>query len=150
MIGNNEAPAQPLPRDSIELVASAFEAWNRGDIERFADHMAEDVAWLELSGRPEAGDSERRGRDRLRQSLESLFESWESYSLEVERLHEAGGRIVAVVREVARGRASGLEIDGRWGYLITVGDGRIARVEAYRDPGLALRAAGIPEHEIGA
>jgi uncharacterized protein len=133
----------------IELVKSAFDAWNRGDIEAFAEHLAEDVAWVEVSGRPEGDASERLGRDRLRQSLESLFEAWESYRLELERICEVGDRVVAVVREVARGRASGLEVDGRWGYLVTVGEGQIVRIEAYRDAALALRTAGLGESGIG-
>ena len=129
--------------DNIQLVESAFNAWNRGDVDAFADHTAEDVAWVEVSGRPEGGTAERLGRDRLRNSLKSLFEVWESYHLEVERMEDLGDRVVAIVREVARGRASGVQVDGRWGYVITVQNGRFARVEAYRDADTALETAGL-------
>ena len=129
---------------SRELVESAFAAWNRGDIDAFAGHVAEDVAWLEVSGRPESGgDLERFGRERMRESLRSLFDAWESYDLDVERIYDLGDRIVAIVREVARGRASGLEVDSRWGYVVTVEGGEIVRVEAYRDADHALRVTGL-------
>jgi ketosteroid isomerase-like protein len=131
-----------MSKDNVELVKSAFDAWNRGEIEAFAEHAAEDVAWLEVSGRPEGGFSERLGRDRMRQSLETLFEAWESYHIEVERIEDVGDRVVAIVREVARGRASGMEIEGRWGYLITLEDRQIVRIEAYRDAAVALQKAG--------
>jgi uncharacterized protein len=130
-----------VPRDSIALIESAFEAWNRGDITAFADHTAEDVVWVEVSGRPEGHAGERHGRDRMRRSLEGLFEAWESYSLELERVEPAGNSVLALVRERARGRTSGVEVDSRWGYLITVANGEITRVEAYRDPERAVRAA---------
>jgi uncharacterized protein len=139
-----------LPPEDVELVGSAFDAWNRGDIDSFADHVAEDIAWLEVSGRPEGAPTERLGRDRMRQSLESLFDVWESYRIEVERIDQIGERVLAIVREVARGRASGVEIDGRWGYLITVEDGLIVRIEAYRDADHALQLAGLGESGIGA
>jgi uncharacterized protein len=139
-----------VPPEKVELVRSAFDAWNRGEIDRFAGHVSEDVAWLEVSGRPESGTSESFGRDRLRRSLESLFDAWESYRLEVERIDDVGDRVLAIVREVARGRSSGVEIDSRWGYLITVEDGEMVRVEAYRDAGQAVRAAGLGESGIGA
>jgi hypothetical protein len=42
--------------DKRTLVESALRAWNRGDLDAFAMHVSEDVAWLEVSGRPE-GDS---------------------------------------------------------------------------------------------
>jgi ketosteroid isomerase-like protein len=131
-----------MSQDNVELVKSAFDAWNRGEIEAFAEHAAEDVAWLEVSGRPEGGFSERLGRDRMRQSLETLFEAWESYHIELERIEDVGDRVVAIVREVARGRASGMEIEGRWGYLITLEDRQIVRIEAYRDAAVALQKAG--------
>jgi uncharacterized protein len=135
---------------NVELVRSAFDAWNRGQAEAFTHHMAEDVAWLEVSGRPEGPVTERRGRDRLRRGLESLFDAWETYRIEVERLDEVDDRVVAVVREVGRGRASGVEVDGRWGYLITVEDGEIVRVEAYREARQALELAGLGEAPTGA
>jgi ketosteroid isomerase-like protein len=132
-----------MSEQNIELVRSAFHAWNRRDLDAFAAHAAEDVAWVEVSGRPEGPDTERLGRDRMRQALGSLFEVWDSYQLEVERIQDVGGRVVAVVREVGRGRASGVEVDGLWGYLITVEDGQIVRIEAYRDASLALQEAGL-------
>jgi uncharacterized protein len=130
-----------LPWDSVALIESAFAAWNRGDIAGFADHTSEDVVWVEVSGRPEGPGGERHGRDRLRRSLEELFEAWDSYSLELEHVEAAGNRVLALVREMARGRTSGVEVDSRWGYLITVADGEMTRVEAYRDPDQAVEAA---------
>jgi ketosteroid isomerase-like protein len=138
-----------MSQENIELVQSALDAWNRGEFEAFADQVAEDVAWLEVSGRPEGEPSERLGRDRLQQSLESLFEAWESYRVEIDWISEVEDRVVAVVREVAGGRASGVEIDGRWGYLITVENGQLVRIEAYRDAALALRMAGVRESGVG-
>jgi uncharacterized protein len=132
-----------VSQTNIELVQSAFDAWNRRDLEAFAGHAAEDVAWVEVAGRPEGVPTERLGRDRMRRSLEALFDVWDSYHVEVERIEEAGDRVVAVVREVGRGRASGVEIDGRWGYLITVQMGYIVRIEAYRDAAVALGLAGL-------
>jgi ketosteroid isomerase-like protein len=138
-----------MRNENVALVESAFEAWNRGDLDTFAGHAAEDVAWLEVSGRPEGGASERVGRARMREGLGSLFDAFESYRLDVEQLHDLGDRVVAIVREVARGRASGVEVDGRWGYLITVRDGAMTRIEAYRDAAVALEAAGLGAENDG-
>jgi uncharacterized protein (TIGR02246 family) len=134
-----------VSKENLELVQSAFEAWNRGDLEGFAEHAAEDVAWVEVTGRPDALASERRGRAQMREGLGALFDAFESYHLDLRELHDLGDRVVAIVREVARGRASGVEIDGRWGYVISVRDGEMVRIEAYRDPDLALEATGLGE-----
>jgi ketosteroid isomerase-like protein len=131
-----------VPPEDVELVRSAFETWNRGEIDAFVDYTSEDVAWLEVSGRPEGGATERLGRERLREGLKSLFDAWESYYIDAERIEQVGDRILAIVREIARGRASGVEVDGLWGYLITVENGELVRIEAYRDADMALQAAG--------
>lgn len=128
----------------VEVVEAAFAAWNRGEARAFATLADRDIVWLEVSGRPEGDGAELHGRERLRRSLESLFDAWESYRLEVERIEALeDGRVLAIVREFARGRASGAEVDSRWGYLATVTDGAISRVEAYRDPDLALARAQV-------
>jgi ketosteroid isomerase-like protein len=133
-----------MAQESIELVESAFAAWNRREVRAFAELTSEDVTWLEVSGRPEGDGAELHGRERMRRSLESLFEAWESYRIDVERLEAVDDRVLALVREIAKGRASGVEVDSRWGYLITVEDGRITRVEAYRDADQAVQAAAQP------
>jgi ketosteroid isomerase-like protein len=138
------------PKLTRGLIESAFAAWNRGDIDGFLDHATEDIAWVEVAGRPESSSGARHGRDRLRRGLRELFDAWESYRLDVERIEVAGDRALALVREVGRGRSSGLEIDSRWGYIVTVADGKLARVEAYRDPDAALAAwAGITHQPRG-
>jgi ketosteroid isomerase-like protein len=38
-----------------------------------------------------------------------------------------------------------VEVDSRWGYVLTVERGQIVRVEAYRDADRALQVAGLSE-----
>jgi uncharacterized protein len=147
--GGRAASLGRVSDENVELVESAFKAWNGGDLDTFASHAAEDVAWVEVTGRPDAVATERVGRARMREGLGSLFDAFESYRLDVEQLHDLGDRVVAIVREVARGRASGVEVDGRWGYLITVRDGEMTRIEAYRDAAVALEAAGLGAENNG-
>lgn len=92
------------------------------------------TGWLETVG------SVVQGRDQLVERLSALLDSWAVYRLEPERVEQVGDRVLTVVREVARGRSSGLSLDSRWGYVLTVRAGAIARVEAYRDPEDAIAA----------
>jgi ketosteroid isomerase-like protein len=133
-----------MSEQNLALVRSIFDAWNARDLASMAPHLAEDLHWIEVGGRPEGGD--RRGREEVLAALETLFDAWEEYRLEPSSVSDAGpDRVVAVVREVARGRTSGAEVASDWGYVMTVSDGRLTRVEAYRDPRAALDAAGLRE-----
>jgi ketosteroid isomerase-like protein len=128
---------------NVDIVRTVFEAWNNADLDSVTDLLSEDIQWREIGGRPERQATS--GRENLREGLESLFETWQYYRLEPEEIQDVGDRVVAVLREVARGRSSGLEVEGRWGYVITVREGRLTRVEAYRDPRDARAAVGLED-----
>jgi ketosteroid isomerase-like protein len=130
-----------MSRADVEMVQGLFEAFNTGDLDSVASFLAEDIQWIEVGGRLDRPQA--MGRETLRNGFESLFETWQYYRLEPEEVRDLGDRVLAILREVARGRSSGLEVDGRWGYVITVRTGQIARVEAYRDPRQALSAVGL-------
>jgi ketosteroid isomerase-like protein len=77
-----------------------------------------------------------------------VFDAWESYRLEPEEVRDVDEeRVLAIVREIARGRSSGLEVESRWGYLMTIRDGLVVRVEAYRDADRAVEAVEAAREE---
>ena len=135
-----------MSQENVEIVEALFAAWNNGTLENVLPFVAEDIEWVEVEGRPDLEGGDFRGQGRVLSALESLFDTWEHYRLEPASVRAVGGdRVVAVVREVARGRASGASVDSRWGYVMAVRDGKLARVEAYRNPDEALEAVGLRE-----
>jgi ketosteroid isomerase-like protein len=133
-----------MPRANVDLVRALFDAWNSSDLESVAPLISEEIEWLEVDGVPDAPGVARRGREAMFAGLDALFETWQQYRLEPQEVRDvAAGRVVAVVREVARGRASGVEVASEWGYVMTIRDGKLARVEAYRNPAAALEAVGL-------
>jgi uncharacterized protein len=134
-----------MSQENVEIVRAVFDAWNGGDLGDVVPFAAEGIEWLEVEGRPETvRGAELRGSATVRSMLESLFDAWETYRLEPEEIRDVGDdRVVAILREVARGRASGAEVASRWGYLMTLRDRKLARVEAYRDPKDAFKAARL-------
>ena len=129
-----------MSRENVNVVRAMIDAWNGGDLDDVAAYLADGIEWLEVEGNPEFPE-EIRGSGNVRAGFEELYEQWQCYRLEPEQLVDAGGgKVVAIVREVARGRASGVEVASRWGYVVAVRDGKLVRVEAYRDPQKALEA----------
>jgi len=136
-----------MSRENVEIVKRVFNAWNEGTLEDVLPFVADGLEWLEMEGgQIDNTGAEVRGKAQVVSMLESLYETWQLYRLEPEDVRAAGeDRVVAVLREVARGRASGVDVTSRWGYLITFRDGQLARVEAYRNPDQALEAVGLSE-----
>jgi ketosteroid isomerase-like protein len=133
-----------MSQANVETVQALFEAWNRNDLRSVSALVSEDLEWREVGGRPEGAEAGRMGREAIWEALESLLETFEFYRIEPESMRVLGDRVIAVVREVARGRTSGADVQSRWGYIFTFETGKLLRVEAYRDPDQALAAAGLP------
>jgi ketosteroid isomerase-like protein len=119
-----------------EAVLTAYDSFNRGELEPIVDLLHPDVEWVppptSLEPRP------LRGRDAVREYLApDLFESQTAEPLET---IEHGNRLLVVARVRARGRVSGLELDQTAYHLLTIEDGRAVRFEVHIDRAAALSA----------
>jgi ketosteroid isomerase-like protein len=121
-----------------EILREAYEALNHGDIARALVVLDRDAEWCEHSDLPEAGLYQ--GRDAIRGFLESFLESWEEFRQETEEIREGDGCVLVRLRSSSRGKGSGIAVEARYAHLWTMEDGRGVRVDAYFDPGEALRA----------
>lgn len=93
---------------------------------------------------PEGGQTFR-GPQGLQRWTDTTREVWEEWRFDVERLLDAGDRVVVLVRVVARGGASGIDLDRRTAHIWTIEDGRATRCEVYLDRSEAIAAAGLQD-----
>jgi len=61
---------------------------------------------------------------------------------------EAADRVLATIREEARGSASGATVSARNYIVMTFRDGKILRYQEFYDQGMALEAAGLREEGL--
>jgi ketosteroid isomerase-like protein len=73
-----------------------------------------------------------------------FLDSFEEFTIGVDRIVDAGESVVALSWIRARGRASGADVDAKVGCIFTVRDGKIVRYEL-TDRHEALEAAGLSE-----
>jgi ketosteroid isomerase-like protein len=83
------------------------------------------------------------GHDAVRASTERWKSEWDDYELIPEEFADVGDRVVATVRFRARGRGSGIEVDGRLYDVFTLRDGRIVRMDQFTEQSEALEAVGL-------
>ena len=86
-----------------------------------------------------------RGRKGVEQWLSDFAESWESYGMDLERLVEAGDRVVSLFRIRAVGAGSGVLVERDDGMVWTFRDGRLVRLDYFNDQHQALEAAGLSQ-----
>jgi ketosteroid isomerase-like protein len=80
--------------------------------------------------------------------METWTEDFE-WTIEIERVIDAGGdRVIAIYRQQAKGRTSGVPVELHMALVHELRDGQVVRMTNYLDPARALEAAGLSEEAL--
>ena len=125
-----------------DIVHAAYEAWSRRDIDALLEVVHPDAEARPILG-ANIGISVYRGREGLREWFRDLHQEWETFPTRVTQIDaraERDERALLTVEVHARGRASGVVIEGDLYHLVEIRDGLILRLEAFRDRDSAVKA----------
>jgi ketosteroid isomerase-like protein len=79
--------------------------------------------------------------------LTNWGETFGSYAMKLERLVDAGDRVVSLFLMRAIGRGSGVSVERRDAMVSTIRDGKVTRIDYYNDQAEALEAVGLSEQD---
>jgi ketosteroid isomerase-like protein len=129
--------------EEVEIVTALVGSFAAGadEVQRLKGLIAEDAEQRPLRARLEAKTYV--GPEGWVDFYEDLMTDWEELSVPIDEIRRAGDLVVALLRLVARGRASGTRVEVRIGTVWEVRDGLVRRVESFSEPDDALRAAGL-------
>jgi ketosteroid isomerase-like protein len=137
-----------MSQENVELVRRAIEAWNRGDLDAIVATLHPDVEYV-TTGLFPGLDPAYHGHDGFRRFWQDFRETWESLSIEIHELRDAGERVLLLCTFNARGR-DGLEVRRQVASVATIRDGLNVRHENYGDWTTALEAVGLSEQDAHA
>jgi ketosteroid isomerase-like protein len=134
-----------VSKENVEVVREMVDAFNRGDFQTSLALLDDEVEWHDPPGVPGAGVH--RGPEAVRSWLARWLGAWESYTVSVEEIIDAGDQVVVVHHERARGKESGVEVDNRSANVCDVRDGKVVRKRPYADRSQALAATELGSEE---
>lgn len=123
---------EPRTVANLELVRELSAAFLGGDLDKAFALMDPRVEFENRTGAPGL-EGTYVGREQILDMLDKLNEVFEDYRLEPIHMEGRGGEVAVLLRELARGRTSGLEIEQRTVFLYTIIDGRVTRIDAFPD-----------------
>jgi ketosteroid isomerase-like protein len=131
--------------ENVELVRRWFACFAEGNLgEEFCDPDVEIRNWAES---PAPGPY--RGLEGLRKWWRDVHDPDIAEDLDLfvlEELIDLGSdRVLTIQRATGVARYSRIQLDQRWGSILTVRDGRVLSAIGYSDPAAARRAAGLDE-----
>jgi ketosteroid isomerase-like protein len=126
---------------SLDLVRSIYKAWEQGDFSS-AEWADADIEYAVVDG-PEPGRW--RGLEEMAGSWRSWLRGWNDFRAEPDDfLFLEGDRILALVRNSATGRTSGLELEQRSvANLFELREGKVVRLVIYLEREHAFADLGL-------
>jgi ketosteroid isomerase-like protein len=131
-----------MSRENVEVVQRGFTHFlATGDF--LAEIIPPDFVWdmSKFVGWPEQPVYE--GIEGARSFIAEWSGAWDDWQLDVEAFHDAGDKVVAVLHQQGRSKATGMLVDMYFAQVFTVREGKQTRMEMYADPDEALRAVGL-------
>jgi ketosteroid isomerase-like protein len=135
-----------MSRENVEAFRRGLEAGNRGDVETLLEELDPEVEWHSALHALLGGEQTVfRGHDGVREMLRDLNEAFGEIHIEISEIRDLGDRLVAIGRNRARGRGSGVPTETPLALVTEIKNGKTISVRGYLDPKQALDAAGLPE-----
>jgi ketosteroid isomerase-like protein len=131
-----------MSTENVELVRTTMKSFNLDGVDAITDQISPDFETTtppSLSVEPDTY--------RGPQGVRRWFDAWEGtmdeVRFDVDELVDAGDRVIAVSRMVARSHTTGLEVEQAVALVWTLRDGRAVRLDPYATREEAVRAVGL-------
>jgi ketosteroid isomerase-like protein len=129
-----------MSKENIEIVIKTFEDTNARDFVAVMNAYADDVTLIlhEDLGPP---SNTATGKAAVGEWFGDWFRQFgPDYRFDIEESHGSGDRVFLVATHHGRGRTSGVPVEQRTAYIYTVREGKLSRVEVWRDRDAAFAA----------
>jgi ketosteroid isomerase-like protein len=139
-----------MSEENVEIVSRIAEGFQRGLEHDYPGALfdtgllADDAEWVLQD--PFEGKSVWTGRQEYIEFMRAWTGEFGDFLLQFEALIGAGDdRVVAIYRQRATGKGSGVPVEWHGGIVIELRNGRVNRMTNYPEPAEALEAAGLSE-----
>jgi ketosteroid isomerase-like protein len=131
-----------MTQENVDTVLRSADALSRGDLTALRNDSTEDSVFLPARSALHGGY---RGEEGLRAFLADNAETFEVFVVHFDEVRDFGDRVLAVGSLRVRPLGGGPETDIPAAVVYTFEDGKMARVEDFRERDRALEALGLAE-----
>jgi ketosteroid isomerase-like protein len=140
-----------VSEDNVEIVRRGYDVLNSAyatgevnDLLPFLENHYHPDLVLKTSGMfPET--AEMHGHSGMLRFIRTQMDAFQEMWIEPQEFIDAGNRVVVPVRFGGEARHTGLEVEFSVVHVSTVHEGKVARIDMYRNKAEALEAAGVSE-----
>lgn len=117
----------------IDFVKGVYAAFGTGDVPKVLGAMHPQIQWTQTAGYRLGGGVHRGPQAVLENVFAKIPLAFESFSIDVERLVDAGDKVVMQGHYVAKAKATGTSVRAAVAHVFEIVDGTIVRFDQYVD-----------------
>lgn len=129
-----------MSEENVEIIRRGYKQFTAAGEIRAHPDLVWDVTNL---GWPEQQIYD--GPEGAMQFMAEWADAWDDWEMEAEEYIDAGERVVVIVNQQGRSKATGIPVEMRFGQVWTLRDAQAIRMQLYADPDEALKAVGLSE-----
>ena len=131
-----------MAQENVDVLRRGLDATNRRDLQTLGALLTED--WELHSVLAASEGRVFRGRQGIRDYFGAFDDAFVEHRFEPDEFIDVGdGRVVALVKFIARGRESGVPLNQPFALVVSFHGGLIARMDSYFNRAEALEAVGL-------
>jgi ketosteroid isomerase-like protein len=124
--------SQELTMSNVDIVKGVYAAFGAGDVPKVLASMDPQIQWTQTAGY-KLGGVHRSPQAVLENVFAKIPVEFASFSVDVERLVDAGNVIAMQGHYVAKGKATGKSVRAAVAHVIELSGGKIVRFDQYVD-----------------
>jgi len=117
---------------NVDFVKGVYRAFGAGDVPQVLSAMHPQIQWTQTPGY-KIGGTHQSPQAVLENVFSKIPVGFESFSIDIERLIDAGNVVVMQGHYVAKGKATGRSVRAAVAHVIEISDGKIVRFDQYVD-----------------
>lgn len=119
-----------MSQEDVDLLREAYEDFYRGDFTALLDKVDPGVVTERVAPLPDPAVYH--GPEGILESLAEWTEDFDDFELRAEEVTDVGGgRFVVQIRQRARGRGSGVEVEGEFWFVHETSGGKLVRLKMF-------------------
>lgn len=122
-----------MTMSNVDLVNGIYAAFGAGDVPKVLGSMHPQIQWTQSAGYKIGGGVHRSPHAVLEDVFAKIPVAFESFSIDIERLVDAGNLVVMQGHYVAKSKATGESVRAAVAHVLEISDGKIVRFDQYVD-----------------
>ena len=128
-----------MSQENVEIVRQGFEAFERGELDAMLDLFTDDVTTYRAD--PDGATYD--GKAGFLDATADWTEDFSEWRVLPQEFVDLGDRVLVRVRQMARGKSSGVRVEEDFWFLFEATGTKISKLSFYSRQADALKAAGL-------